>query len=57
MAAWRNLGFSMIIFLAGLQAIPADLYEAAAVDGAEPLAAVPLHHVAAAAADAAVRPP
>jgi multiple sugar transport system permease protein len=34
MAAWRNLGFSMIIFLAGLQGIPQTLYEAAAVDGA-----------------------
>jgi multiple sugar transport system permease protein len=34
MAAWRNLGFSMIVFLAGLQAIPAELYEAASVDGA-----------------------
>ncbi len=34
MAAWRNLGFPMIIFLAGLQAIPTELYEAAAVDGA-----------------------
>ena len=34
MAAWRNLGFLMIIFLAGLQAIPRDLYEAAEVDGA-----------------------
>jgi multiple sugar transport system permease protein len=34
MAAWRNLGFSMIVFLAGLQAIPASLYEAGAVDGA-----------------------
>ena len=34
MSAWRNLGFSMIIFLAGLQTIPRDLYEAAAVDGA-----------------------
>lgn len=34
MAAWRNLGFSMIVFLAGLQAIPSSLYEAAAVDGA-----------------------
>jgi multiple sugar transport system permease protein len=34
MAAWRNLGFLMVIFLAGLQTIPADLYEAAEVDGA-----------------------
>jgi len=34
MAAWRNLGFSMVIFLAGLQAIPRDLYEAATIDGA-----------------------
>ncbi|MFC7547383.1 carbohydrate ABC transporter permease [Plantactinospora sp. GCM10030261] len=33
MAAWRNLGFLMVIFLAGLQAIPGDLYEAAAIDG------------------------
>jgi multiple sugar transport system permease protein len=34
MAAWRNLGFGMVIFLAGLQAIPQDLYEAARIDGA-----------------------
>jgi len=34
MAVWRNLGFAMIVFLAGLQAIPATLYEAAAIDGA-----------------------
>ena len=34
MAAWRNMGMLMIIFLAGLQAIPAELYEAAEVDGA-----------------------
>lgn len=34
MAAWRNLGFLMVIFLAGLQTIPGDLYEAAEVDGA-----------------------
>jgi multiple sugar transport system permease protein len=34
MAAWRNLGFLMVIFLAGLQNIPKDLYEAAEVDGA-----------------------
>ena len=31
---WANAGFTMIIFLAGLQTIPSDLYEAAAVDGA-----------------------
>ena len=34
MAAWRNLGFLMVIFLAGLQTIPKDLYEAAEMDGA-----------------------
>jgi multiple sugar transport system permease protein len=34
MAAWRNLGFQMVIFLAGLQAIPLHLYEAARMDGA-----------------------
>ena len=34
MAVWRNLGFAMIVFLAGLQAIPAVLYEAASMDGA-----------------------
>jgi raffinose/stachyose/melibiose transport system permease protein len=31
---WANLGITMIIFLAGLQAIPSDYYEAATVDGA-----------------------
>ena len=35
MAAWRNLGFSMILFLAGLQSIPISLYEAGRVDGAK----------------------
>lgn len=34
MAVWRNLGFAMIVFLAGMQAIPASLYEAASMDGA-----------------------
>ena len=38
MAAWRNLGFAMVIFLAGLQAIPRELYEAARMDGAGRLA-------------------
>jgi multiple sugar transport system permease protein len=33
---WRALPFTILIFLAGLQAIPDELYEAAAVDGAQP---------------------
>jgi len=31
---WQGAGFQMVILLAGLQAIPEDLYEAAAIDGA-----------------------
>jgi ABC-type sugar transport system permease subunit len=31
---WKNVGYSTVIFLAGLQNIPAELYEAAAIDGA-----------------------
>lgn len=31
---WANMGTTMIIFLAGLQTIPNELYEAAAIDGA-----------------------
>jgi multiple sugar transport system permease protein len=31
---WRGLGFNIIVFIAGLQSIPHDLYEAAAIDGA-----------------------
>ena len=34
MAAWRNFGTAMIIFLAGLQSVPWSLHEAAAIDGA-----------------------
>jgi len=33
-AVWKNFGYNMIIFLAGLQAIPPALYEAARIDGA-----------------------
>ncbi|TAA23838.1 carbohydrate ABC transporter permease [Pseudoxanthomonas winnipegensis] len=33
-AVWKNFGYNMVIFLAGLQAIPQDLYEAARIDGA-----------------------
>jgi multiple sugar transport system permease protein len=32
-AIWQRLGFDMVIFLAGLQAIPDVLYEAAVIDG------------------------
>jgi len=31
---WKTLGYNMIIYLAGLQAIPAQFYEAATIDGA-----------------------
>lgn len=31
--SWEFLGFSMVIFLAGLQAVPVELYEAASIDG------------------------
>lgn len=31
---WQSVGLNMILFMAGIQAIPADLYEAAEVDGA-----------------------
>ena len=34
MAVWRSVGFAMVVFVAGMQAIPAMLYEAAAIDGA-----------------------
>lgn len=35
-AVWKNFGFYLVIFLAGLQDIPGSLYEAARVDGAGP---------------------
>jgi multiple sugar transport system permease protein len=37
MAAWKNFGYNMLIFIAGLQSIPDELYEAADLDGAGPL--------------------
>ena len=40
---WARLGFDTIIFLAALQAIPTDYYEAASIDGAGPVRA--LRHV------------
>ena len=38
MAVWKNFGYNMIIFIAGLQNIPTELYEAAAIDGAGTMA-------------------
>jgi multiple sugar transport system permease protein len=33
-AVWKNFGYNMVIFVAGLQGIPESLYEAARIDGA-----------------------
>lgn len=38
MSVWGGVGFSMVVYLAGLQAIPEELYEAAKIDGAGPFA-------------------
>ena len=32
---WKGLGYYMVIYLAGLQSIPAELYEAGAIDGSD----------------------
>ena len=34
LSVWKNFGYNMLIFVAGLQTIPEELYEAAALDGA-----------------------
>jgi multiple sugar transport system permease protein len=34
LAVWKNFGYNMLIFIAGLQAIPDELYDAAELDGA-----------------------
>lgn len=34
---WQSLGFCVVVYLAGLQTVPTDLYEAAAIDGATPV--------------------
>ncbi len=34
LSAWKQLGFNLVVFLAGLQIIPQALYEAAEIDGA-----------------------
>jgi multiple sugar transport system permease protein len=35
LSTWKQIGFNMVVFLAGLQAIPQSRYEAAALDGAD----------------------
>ena len=45
---WWTAGFSILLFLAGLRAIPAEIYEAAALDNAVALDDLPAHHLAAA---------
>lgn len=38
LAIWKNFGYAAVIFLAGLQNVPEELYEAARIDGAGPVA-------------------
>ncbi len=35
---WKNMGYNIILFFAGLQGIPKEYYEAASIDGAGPIA-------------------
>jgi multiple sugar transport system permease protein len=37
LAVWKNFGYAAVIFLAGLQNVPEELYEAARIDGAGPV--------------------
>ena len=53
---WAHMGFYTLILLAGLQAIPADLYEAAEMDGTSPWRRVLADHAAAADAESHRRP-
>jgi multiple sugar transport system permease protein len=34
LSVWRTFGYNMLIFVAGIESIPEELYEAAAIDGA-----------------------
>ena len=51
--SWKYFGFHMVILLAGLQQIPKELGEAAAIDGASSWQTLPLRHAAPARPDAA----
>ena len=52
---WAGLGFTFILVTAGLQAIPRDLHEAAAIDGAERVSSLLEYHHPAARPNVAVR--
>ena len=43
---WKTAPFMALLLLAGLQVIPDDVYDAAKVDGADGLAALPADHAA-----------
>lgn len=47
-SVWISIGFNMIIYIAGLQSIPKDLYEAADIDGAGSLDKIQTDHLPAA---------
>ena len=55
LGVWKNFGYNMVIFMAGLASIPAELYEAAEVDGAGPVRALPARDAADARPDVPVR--
>jgi len=48
---WKQISYTFLFFLAGLQSIPKSLLEAAAIDGAGPVKALRHHRVSAAVAD------
>ena len=55
LAVWKNFGYNMVIFVAGLQSIPEEMYDAARIDGAGRLAHILEHQAAAAGADVFLR--
>jgi ABC-type spermidine/putrescine transport system permease subunit II len=59
LTVWWTLGFNFVLYIAALQDIPKEIYEAAAVDGATDVAADEVHRDPAAGAhdDARARPP
>ena len=43
---WRNIGFPTLVFLAGMNAIPEEIFKAAELDGASDWQVFPPHHAA-----------